>query len=144
VLLTFGGLCVGVVCHLGGRTVRDATAAQVVEYMIPAEVLHGYAVGCTPMCRRCWTQEPLFRPGGPRLVPSARAWRSSAVTNMGTREGLTCWIAGQGGSVGLTGFEPANPCPPGRGLRDLSVNQCSGASLSVCWSQAFRHEAAST
>jgi hypothetical protein len=36
VRLTFGGFCVGVVCHLGCMTVRDATTARVVEPVIPA------------------------------------------------------------------------------------------------------------
>ena len=41
----FGGFCVGVVCHLGCMTVRDATAARAVEPVITAQVVRDYAAG---------------------------------------------------------------------------------------------------
>jgi hypothetical protein len=61
VSLIFAGFCVGVVCHLGWTTVRDATTARVVEPVITAQVVRDYAasnnVCVRPLLRQATDRE---------------------------------------------------------------------------------------
>jgi hypothetical protein len=109
VSLIFAGFCVGVVCHLGWTTVRDATTARVVEPVITAQVVRDYAAGNGVCVRPLLRQATDRETGGVErlVIPCGSTREAVAPPARRKHVGGACSSARRGGTSTRTHSKPA-------------------------------------